>query len=448
MATNSSLIVADPEIIEVIDNASGAINLALEILDQDYAGVIRLRMALKQAIARSTPIYSCALCGTPVYLVSRSDSRRFFFRHTLEDGRCPAKTRGNLSEEEINARKYNGAKESAAHFRIKEILLESMRRDPRFTEIHAESIIRGQDRKSWRKPDVQANFNGVPIIFEVQLSTTFLHVIAERREFYLQQGALLCWIFKSFEASQARLTQDDIFYNNNRNLFLASEETLQASKAEGTLVLDCRWAEPVIEDGLLATRWAGRLARFDELTQDQALQRIFLYDFDKERARVGALTAEGQLRKSFEDFWLNRLPYQPYDQGHWADLRFSFQRIGLHLPQSPDENRGPRMHLNALYSAREGRPIGWRFPKLIQVAHYLHDAQKPVLRHFGLAIKVYGRSEQLRSEDREGKWQYKVAQFKPQMAAHDPIFAPNQTFDDLLKFLFPEFKALNSRDGR
>lgn len=32
---------------------------------------------------------ACPLCGVPVYLVSRKEKRKFFFRHVLEDGRSP-----------------------------------------------------------------------------------------------------------------------------------------------------------------------------------------------------------------------------------------------------------------------------------------------------------------------------------------------------------------------
>ena len=48
--------------------------------------------------------------------------KRFFFRHKTEDGSCPAKTRGTLSEEEIRARKYHGLRESEAHKRIKQLI--------------------------------------------------------------------------------------------------------------------------------------------------------------------------------------------------------------------------------------------------------------------------------------------------------------------------------------
>jgi len=109
------------------------------------------------------------------------------------------------------ARKYNAAKESRAHIRLKEIIADSLRYDSGFSEVETEKVWRGMDRTKWRKPDVQALWKGkIRIAFEIQLSTTFLHVIAERRNFYRQEGGLLCWIFKSFDQAEARMTQDDI----------------------------------------------------------------------------------------------------------------------------------------------------------------------------------------------------------------------------------------------
>ena len=60
------------------------------------------------------------------------------------------------------------------------------------------------------------------MVFEIQLSTTYVNVIAERRDFYLNEGGMLLWIFYNFDAGERRLTQDDVFFNNNRNAFVVS----------------------------------------------------------------------------------------------------------------------------------------------------------------------------------------------------------------------------------
>lgn len=79
--------------------------------------------------------------------------------------------------------------------------------------------------KEWRKPDVRALFRGTPVVFEVQLSTTYINVITARREFYLRESGLLVWVFAKFDLGARRLTQDDVYFNNNRNAFVASKAT-------------------------------------------------------------------------------------------------------------------------------------------------------------------------------------------------------------------------------
>lgn len=355
--TSLSLAVKDPEISEVQDTVSGALVMAHEAIGSDYAAAIRLRMELRAAIARGEPRYICPICGIPVYLVSRKEARRFFFRHEIEDGRCSAITRGKMSEEEINARKYNGAKESQAHIRMKEILRESLACDHRFYEVALEKVWKGQERASWRKPDVQAMFKGLRMAFEVQLSTTFLRVIAERRVFYEREDGMLLWIFKSFDAERARLTQDDVFYNNNRNLFLASEETLLASKKMGRFCLECRWAEPYIEDGQIQTRWTSQIVSINDLKLDSGRQRVYFFDYDgkvEELARERQANPETALRERFESYWRSQVPHRFERGSEWTALRKGFASLGLSLPYYPEDGRGPVHLLNTLYSAKYG----------------------------------------------------------------------------------------------
>lgn len=195
---NSSLAVDNPEIDEVLNFATGEICSVQQVIGEDLEKAHQLRMALRQGISDNKPLYACPLCVVPVHLVSLTQERRFYFRHEIEDGRCSAKTKGNLSEKQIIALKYDGARESAAHIRMKEIIAESLRSDPNFSDVAIEPIWKGMERNDRRFPDVRAIRNGVPIAFEVQLSTTFLRVIAERRAFYLREGGLLVWVFKSF----------------------------------------------------------------------------------------------------------------------------------------------------------------------------------------------------------------------------------------------------------
>lgn len=89
-------------------------------------------------------------------------------------------------QRQIAAMKYNGAKESLLHRQMKLWLVESLYASGQFTDIRQEKRWQGTITSEWRKPDVRAVFGGTPIAFEIQLSTTFLDVIVERRRFYLR----------------------------------------------------------------------------------------------------------------------------------------------------------------------------------------------------------------------------------------------------------------------
>jgi hypothetical protein len=121
----TSLTVSLPQIKEVMDTNTGKTLAVQEVIGSDYAHLIQLRMRIRAALQKEEPLYRCAICLSPVYICGQPTSQRFFFKHRHEDGNCPAVTRGELNQDEINSRRYNGAKESLAHRKIKDWVTES-----------------------------------------------------------------------------------------------------------------------------------------------------------------------------------------------------------------------------------------------------------------------------------------------------------------------------------
>jgi hypothetical protein len=438
MSVRNSLAVESPEIDEVLDLESGEIASARERIGEDYEKALRLRMALKQGIAAGKPLLGCALCSVPVHLVSLSQERRFYFRHEIEDGRCPAKTKAGLSEERILAMKYDGARESRAHLRMKEIIADSLRADPDFSDVEVEKVWKGTEANSRRKPDVRAVWrNELPVAFEVQLSTTFLRVIAERREFYLREGGLLFWVFKDFDVGNARLAMEDVFYNNNRNAFVASEETLAASREARSLMLDCVWSEPSVDEGaLLWTQRSGRVA-FSGLAKDRERQRVFHFDADAARERCEADAKDRPLRQAFRRFWLSA---GPHDDAEWLRLRSELRSRGVELPRYVGEAQGLRPLLDTLYSAEAGRPVGgWGYSNLVELGHHIFARYKGFLWSFRLMLAAHERAAVMTEHDPTGKWRnVKVRNYRDAWRKGSPEFAPNRRYDALLLVLFPE----------
>lgn len=441
MSDSGSLVVPNPEIPAVVRIDGWAEFPVADIIGRDYAAVIQLRLALRSAIARGDPIYACPRCSVPVYLVSREDTRRFYFKHLHEDGNCPAVTRGALSEKEINALKYNAAKESPAHKRMKEIIEESIKCDARFSEPQLEKTWKGADG-TWRRPDVQVSFGDQRIAFEVQLSTTFIRVIAERREFYLREGGMLIWLFQHFTEHDTRLTQDDVFYNNNRNAFLANEETLAASRATGRLHLECCWSAPVRQNNEIVLTQHRKIVSIDELTVDVERQRIFYFDFDQEMAKASVTPQQAsaaQLRRDFEEFWLSKPSAHTRETlSQWYAFRRRFSEHGISLSQYLGGD-GAEALLNNLYSAKHGKVVGRSFKKFIEVAHRVAGGYKGHLWAFGLLLAAHNRVEQLWAEDENsGKWAAKRQIFRPKIEAGDAAYRPDPKLNQLIGFLFPE----------
>lgn len=427
------------EIDEVRDRETGELLDARELVGSDKEKTIQLRMALQQGIVSGKPLLLCPICSVPVHLVSMMQDIKFYFRHETEDGRCPAKTKGNLSPQRILAMKYDGARESEAHLRMKEIVAESLRADPEFTDVEVERVWKGAEANSRRKPDVRAVWRGtLPVAFEVQLSTTFLRVIAERREFYLKEGGLLFWIFKGFDHGDARLTHEDIFYNNNRNAFIATEETLAASRENRSMTLDCVWSEPSIEEGRMLWTPKDGSCRFTDLTLDTEGQRAFLFDADAARVRHEALLVDQPLRDAFRRYWFA----EHREHAEWLRLRSELAKKGIRLPEYVFQSDDLRPLLATLYSAEAGKPCGgWDFPNLVVLAHHVHKKYRGHLWAFRLMLLAHDRAAVMREHDTTKKWKAKVDEYRDSWKHGKTEFAPDRRHDRLISLLFPEIAA-------
>lgn len=452
MTIDTSFSVDDPKIPEVMDETSGEYINVKELLRTDWQRVMQIRMQASEARSRREGRYLCPLCGVAVYLISTQDRTKAHFRHEVEDGSCPSVTRGNLSMDAINAIKFHGLRESRAHYDLKLLIAESLRADPAFSQIEVEQVWKGIDKNTRRKPDVCAVYKDrLPVAFEIQLSTTFLQVIAERRQFYLRNGGLLFWVFKAFDETDAKLTQQDVFYNNNRNIFLAGDHTLQASMQEKALCLDAHWHEPGLENGEMYWTPKRKLVRFDSLVIEQEKQRAFYFDADAARARIESERSQilrqqenakgANLRDAFEKLFVGYVEDKiSFDEmrPQWAALANKLKAFGIHLPKYLSEDDDLRFYLQAAYSAKLGRPVASSHENMVRYGHHIVDKRKGALWAFRLLLGAYDRVDQMRKHDPKGNWAKKAQFYRESMRAGDTTFAPDRRHEKLICFLFPE----------
>lgn len=433
-----------PTITEVIASDTGVLFDAAEIIGNDPAALICLRAHLEQQFAAGKATkYVCPVCYGPLTIRSHAAGNRFYFRHKAEAFHCPLSQQSEMNRESILAAKYLGQREGEAHRRLKALVHDSLLCDSRFDGVELERTWRGEsDARRWRRPDVSARFNGDPIAFEIQLSTTFVSVMAERRQFYLDHGALLVWIVANFSLEWARLAVKDIFYPNNNNIFVANGQTLDASRQHRHFSLEAHWTEPVLRaDGSVHTIFQSKLVDFGELTRDVATQRTFYFDTDEAQARLHGRQRTEPLRRAFEKHWFAYLASDneswAYVEGEWRTLRRRFAELGIPLPTS----HAPLIPLlNTLYSVREahtGKLVGWKYRNLVELGHHLYSKHKSILWPFRLALAAYGRRDMIRSCKGADNWMQKVPGYLRAIRDGEPEYQPAADTIPLIRVLFP-----------
>lgn len=428
--------------------------------------------------------YTCLYCLESLS-IRGSLERVYHFAHPKNPGaECPYRSGYVLTKEQWDALKYNGAKESQVHKQMKAWLTESLRadRDVELNTIIEDSRMQSWvDRSVWRKPDVRGNWRGKTLVFEAQLSTTFISVIAARRQFYLQEGALLFWIFRDAMLAEDALkfSERDVFYNNNWNLFSVDGESVAASKRDGELKLWCRWQEPVLQQGSLQFKWHKKLVSMSQLTLDFDKQRAYYFDFDTARAKLEAEVAARAalppfIQKQFYETRLTskqdetkelgqRLALQArYDimpselerawvmahdeQDHFGMLRVQNYAYGvfapyLHpvcatAPRSLDGRDDLRTILSGLISLRLGRIVGVQSMNWKQLEDTVYRSAFGYYGVFRYAARIYGRLSDIGYDRQESIASTNYREFS-ERKKNNPVVV-TKDFDRAFMLLFPE----------
>ncbi|MDT4847248.1 hypothetical protein FQZ97_812980 [compost metagenome] len=200
--------------------------------------------------------------------------------------------------------------------------------------------------------------------------------------------------------------------------------------------LDCQWTEPVLSFGRQEWRAQQRRVSFSELTIQRERQRVYFFDTEHAESAVEADLADHEVREAFHAYWL---AHEFSDVDTWSQLRYDLKKRGIHLRYQPGHPDGPYHLLNTLYSAREGRPIGWGHAELINVAHHVFDRYKSHLWAMRLMLSAHSMGDLIRSQDRTGNWRNnKVRSYLHAWRVGDAAYQPDRRFDRLVAFLFPE----------
>lgn len=430
----------------------------------DYGTVIeQKRVGLKLQLAGGELRYVCPMCEQAMTLASlpvrERNIQRFYFRHQDRNNPCGGEHR--LSARAICARRFAQCKEGAQHKQVKRWLEQSMAADPSFSEVDVEKRWNDVDGIRWRQPDLQGTWHGQRIAFEAQLSTTFLHVIAERMQYYERNQGKLLWLFRELNPEDFKLSEDDIFFSNNRNAFRLTQETVALSEQHKRFALECVWYEPADMGSHSVDEAKRQTVFFDELHFDVSatgVPRVYFFDYDaalagleqrwkkekeasahlsqsKELERAAAQDQE--LREELESLFAAFPKNWEKNKHRWTPIRRRFKHRGFELPDEIYRADGPFYLLMAAYSAKRGEVVACGLDNFMSLANNLYDRHKSALWVFSVMMKHYNRIPEMRAHGNMKNWLKRRDSYQGAWKRRDVTFAPDHRFDDLLVFLFP-----------
>lgn len=260
---------------------------AAEFFSQPEGIIFKRRTELEKAIYLRRPMYVCKYCGQMVKISGRKTERGMarFFSHLRDSDDCDYKTTTGRTRREINREKYARCNEGERHKFLKAEIAKYLELTNGVTDVRTENTVKGNHPiLRWRRPDVIANYRGQELVFELQLSTTFVSVIAERDLFYRLNQKHIIWVSNFDEQGEyvdlTNMMVKDIYYNNRMNLFIFDLDAQRKSEELGELVLKCNWLTPdgnwQYPNGNTSDKLGGKYIRLSDLTFDNAYKPYYV----------------------------------------------------------------------------------------------------------------------------------------------------------------------------
>jgi len=435
---------------DLLDLDTGEQKKANDILGLPEKTLFDLRRELKSNLLNSSiesnnsAGLACALCYQPVYLIGKK-SQEMYFRHGFESGDCPIKTGAKYTYDEIERMKYNGAKESMRHKEIKVAIANVLYRDPQCNNVEVEKTIKTSGlSKEFRRPDISASFADKRLVFEIQLSTTFLDVVISREEFYKDEKVFIMWVFDGFSQDGTRFTEKDIYYANKCNAFVITDESRALSNETGRLHIVCHYKLPYIKKYDIDHSWKNEIITFDDLTFDTESYKVYYFDYDTEIEKLESALEFRWLRESFESFWLSDDKLPAAEEGRLSrDWGYTFIDFDLVEKDTLNDGYLPlelKQVLNALYSLKYRKLIGYAYPSnpWLQLSNLMLTSRCGFAGIYNHALHAYGIADDVARADSRSTYRSKITKIKQGIQRGDKKYQQNTSYRKLFKALFPE----------
>ena len=312
----------------VIDTDTGVEIKSKDFFAQPENLIFKVRTELQRSIYLRKPKFICKYCRQAVKISGRKIERGVasFFSHLRDSEECDYKTTTGKAKRDIEREKYARCNEGERHKFLKIKIANLLEKTPGVSEVKIENTVMGNHPiLKWKRPDVWTRFRGEEIVFELQLSTTFVSVIAERDLFYRLNKKFIIWVFNFDEQENHvdlnNMMSKDIYYNNKLNIFIFDKDAQRESEKRGELILKCNWLKAdgnwEYTNGNSSNDLGGIFISLSELTYDNTYKP---YYFDAEQKyfeahpefRLKTLDVEEENKRILEE--LNTLWLQEQEE--------------------------------------------------------------------------------------------------------------------------------------
>lgn len=275
----------------------------LKLEEAEFSALRRSSLAARNERRRggSTMPFQCAICKQPVFLsrYKKEESTNRWFVHDGKSEHCPWHEGNRLTPDQTKALIYRGQQEGALHQEMKKFLAHWLEADPKVSGVNQEQTTFGAVVKGeWRRPDVKCQYQGKPLVFEIQLSYTFLSDVIARDEFYRREGIFIIWVFAGFNLNRA-VVIDEAFFNR-RNLFVLDTEAMNQTIERGYLTFNGYRQIPKMANNEILDVWTSEFVELKDVTFPSDNFRPYFFDYDTERKKLEELREKMRV-KVFQD---------------------------------------------------------------------------------------------------------------------------------------------------
>ena len=416
----------------ILDLKTGEYINSDDLLSADFVERFKLRNDLERRIQKNESSFVCAICKQKLKLKGGKQTD-LYFAHLKDSEDCPIKTDSKFTLEELNCIIYHGLKESDRHIALKNRLFQILLLDKRFSNQKLETVIKDfQLQKQWKKPDAQALYNNQNIVFELQISNTFLSVIVSREIFYERNEIPLIWVFDTFSPQYLKFYECDIFTHHNCNVLVLDDEAYEYSIKSKKLSFKVYYLIPKRNIRTIEPVWCSepKIIDFSDLKLIDG--RAYFYDYTHEAQNI----KYGNSINTFFDFIKSNYNINIGTNEFKAQLK-SLQIREISCCENDHDIKTVKILICCFLAFKTGKVYGFANQSPIWVINIIHESYKSVFWLVVYYMRKTGIEEQIVKQDSKHLLKEKLITFDSAPPSND------KKFNKLLEILFPEIKGIS-----